>query len=215
MVAKFLPNLRTRWLSNINSLGLRRNMQVFKTVHFPIPKNATYARYPSIFSFSNTPQTLLIWIQPATTHVGDFRHNRFCFKHNGLDSLKLYLSGVPLKRNAFWNSMNLDREYSLYHHYWYKCMISTFGKSAQDVSLKSFYHDSFIFCVNLADNPRYENDFGFTKDAADRRISFVNASVLDCEIQFKQAMTVPYIVSFAGLFDIVSGFDVEGCPLTD
>ena len=211
----FLPELRTRWLSNISNLGLRRNLQVFKTVHFPLPKDASYARYPSIFSFSNLPQTLLIWIQPASTHTGDYKHNRYCFKNHGLDSLNLYLSGGPLKRNSFWHSMDLQKENGFYHHYWYKCMLSTFGKSAEDISLDSFYHDTFVFCVSLADNPRYRDDYGFTKDPADRLISFVNAAVLDCEVKFKAQMKVPMIISFCGLYDINAGYDVEGCPLAE
>ena len=211
----FLPDLRSRWLNNISNLGLRRNLQVFKTVHFPIAKDSSYARFPSIFSFSNTPQTLLVWLQPATTHAGDYKSNRYAFQNHGLDTLKLYLSGVPLKRNSFWNTMNLHKEDSFYHHYWYKQMLLTFGKSAESISLKSFYHDTFVFCVSLAENPRYRDDYGFTKDPADRLISFVNASVLDCEVHFREAMRVNMIISFCALYDTKTGWNVEGCPIAE
>ena len=69
--------------------------------------------------------------------------------------------------------------------------------------------------MSLADNPRYRDDYGFTKDPADKLISFVNAAVLDCEVKFKSQMQVPMIISFCGLYDINTGYDVEGCPLAE
>ena len=208
-------DLRTRWMKNISSLGLRRNLQVFKTHEFPIAKDATFARYPSIFSFGTAPQTLMIWVQPARIHGGNFTNNRYCFKNFGLDTLKVFLSGIPLKRNTLWQGMNLGKRYSYFHFYWYKRVIETFGQEAKDVSLDSFYDDTFVYCVSLAKNPRYGDDYGFTHDPSLRKVSFIEGSTIDVEMIFKEPMEEPMLVSFCGLFDIVVGMDADGIPLDE
>ena len=209
--ASFTEKLRSRWLGSVNQLGLRRTMQATKTAHFTINNGKQNANFQSIFSYSTIPQGLLIFFQKESVHAGDYLNNRYCFKHNNLQTIKLFKSGIPLTSNTSWSDMQLGTKYGYFHHYWYENMVKMFGQTALNISLDSFYNDAYIFAFNLADNPRYSpDDVGFPRSPDKRRISLVSAGSIDCLLEFKEALQANTVVFFVALFDIVCKFSVDG-----
>ena len=214
--ASFTEKLRSRWLGSVNQLGLRRTMQATKTAHFTVNKGKQNANFQSIFSYSSIPQGLLMFFQKESVHAGDYLNNRYCFKHNKLQTIKLFKSGIPLASNVTWVDMHLEKKYGYFHYYWYENMVKMFGKTALNVSLDSFFEDAYIFAFNLADNPRYSpDDVGFPRSPDKRRISLITAGSIDCQLEFSEVLGDNTVVFFVALYDLVSKFNVDGEPQSE
>ena len=209
----FEDQVRSMWLEKINLLGLRRNVQTFKTVQLPIPKGSLNWRFNSLFNFSVCPQSLMLYFVLENTAKGDYKNNRYVYKHFNLDSLKIYKSGIPLLINPLYNNMKLSSKYGYFHYHFYQNMQQLFGPSAADVTMDSFYKDAYVFCFNLAQNPRYGTDYGVTRDPAERKLSYLEGANLDMDVVFSVALPENVIACFTGVYDLWISMDANGAPI--
>ena len=208
--ATWEPKLRESWLNTISTIGLRRNIQVAKQVHFPIKATSTTARFASLFNFSVLPSSLSVIMLKEATHTGDFLNTPFCYKHFDLQSITLFKSGVPFYSNLETINMDLSKRNGVEHVYWYRQMLECYGKKSSDMSMEKFFEDFYVLSFNLSSNPRLHNDFGVVAHSRDRKLSFLEAGNLDCNLTFKTALDCNVLVFFIAWFDIISSFDPDG-----
>ena len=209
----FEDQVRNMWLDKINTLGLRRNIQTFKSVQLPIPKSSRNWRFNSLFNFSVCPQSLLLYFVTEKTAKGDYQNNRYVYKHFDLDSIKIYKSGVPLLINPLYNNMQLKSKYGYFHYHFYQNMLQMFGPSAADITMASFYKDAYVFSFNLAQNPRYGTDYGITSDPADRKLSYLEGANLDMDVVFAEPLPENVMACFTGVYDLWISLDANGAPM--
>ena len=87
--------------------------------------------------------------------------------------------GKALEVNKEVSNMDFSHMYGTHHYALYDMMIRHFGAKAHYESLESFYKQNFLLCFSLGRNPRIGNNYGLTKDAADRTMGFVEAGTLE------------------------------------
>ena len=210
----FIERLREKWLESISSLALQRSVIVNRSVHHLMKKGISNARFASLFSFSVTAKTLVISMVPETAHQGSYIENRYFFQHFNMSSLKVYLSGVPLVSNSIHGSMDLSKKYGESHMYWYKNMIQTFSDTAMDITMESFWKDSFIFCLPVG-SYNYGDNYVMARNNNDRKMNFLSAGVVDLDISFAQPLESNVMISINGIYDVLFKFDTEGLPMLD
>ena len=82
--AEFEARIKERWNAALATSGLVRSIQCGKSAYFSMKQGARQQRFPSIFSFSVVPSTMLVWFLTEKACVGDFNTNRFCYTDPGL-----------------------------------------------------------------------------------------------------------------------------------
>lgn len=206
------PRLKSRWLSSISSSTLTRNFQAVKVVHFNMKKSVMHARYSSVFSYSALPAYLKIFFISEKAHTGDFETQKFSYKHNNIQSIQLFKSGLPFSSNSMTNDMNMVKD-GFQHMYFYREFQRFYGPSSYDITRDQFYDDLMCFCFNLSSNPLLEGDSAISLHAADRTLSFVEGAVLDVNLSFSKPLEDNTMVFFLGYFDAVQAFSCEGLSI--
>ena len=113
------------------------------------------------------------------------------------------------------SNMDFSNMYSRHHYSLYESMLRHFGEKAHYESMESFFKQNFLICFNLGRNPRIGNNVGITKDAADRKMGFVEAGTLEIELIFKKALTEEVVLFIDGYFDHVTHIDVNGSIVSE
>lgn len=166
-------------------------------------------RFPSIFSFSVVPSTLLVWFVSEVQSVGNFNVNRFCYEDPGLERVALYKDGSSVFQNEATKNLNIERN-SVDLLYLYECFLQTFGETALDISAERFQNDHFVLCYNLSPNPLLRKQKAVALSIADRALAPLTGGVLDFELLLKTPLASNTIVYFCAVSDIVAIFDQNG-----
>ena len=177
-------------------------MQLGKTVHTAVATGSVTSRMNNVFAFGTIPGSLVIWLQDVDSELGNRSSSKFGYQDRKVERIQIFKNGAPISSCSEMLHMDTEKRNSHTHVLLYKSMLRVFGKEATCISMDDFTNAFFLYCVNLAPNPRVGDDYGVTRLASDRKLSFIEAATIDIEIRFKKPTEIPLYAMFMGIFDV-------------
>ena len=127
-----------------------------------------------------------------------------------MKSIKVFKSGAPISANARLASLDTATKNGYDVYYLYTEFIKMFGPKAVYESIDSFYKDMFLYCINLGDNIRLDDDYGVKEKPEQRSVGFLSAASIDLIIQLDSACTDELILHTQAYYDISCSFNSYG-----
>ena len=177
-----------------------RSFPVTRESHHTLTKGNSEYRIANVQPFGPIPKRLTLFLLDEDSHNGSFT-NRYVYKPFNLSQLQVYTNGVPSYLNNRLQSLDLSKITNKDVHFFYQKFLDCYPDSAKSISLLQFFHQFFLFTIDLA-----PVDFTANKDA----MSLISTGSIDISLKFHPTNTKNLVVYVHSLHHTTITFSATG-----